>query len=129
MAKDPTALGEFQSLTKLIASDPPPTAGTVEAMSLDTTRANDAKMLNDYLATAGENGFPELTSAAGKDMVEMLNGKPVSQEIHNAVKAKLDSMMKDKDWVTRFENREQRAMTEFQIATVILTAEVAQKAA
>jgi hypothetical protein len=129
MAKDPTALAEFQNLTKLIASDPPPAAGTVEAMSLETSRTNDAKMLNDYLATAGENGFPELTSAAGKDMVEMLNGKPVSQEIHNAVKAKLDSMMKDKDWVTRFENREQRAMTEFQIATVILTAEVAQKAA
>jgi hypothetical protein len=129
IGKDPATFAEFQNLTRLIASDPPAAAGTVEAMSLDTTRANDAKMLNDYLATAGENGFPELTSAAGKDMVEMLNGKPVSQQIHDAVKAKLDSMLKDKDWVTRFENREQRAMREFQIATVILTAEVAQKAA
>jgi hypothetical protein len=130
LAQDPVAFGEMQSLAKVIAGEAaPPAAGTIEAMSLDTTRVNDAKMLNDYLATAGENGFPELKSAAGKDMVEMLNGKPVSEEIHNAVKAKLDSMLKDKDWVTRFENREQRAMTEFQIATVILSAPVMGKAA
>jgi hypothetical protein len=84
-------------------------------------------MLNDYLATAGENGFPDLTSAAGKDMVEMLNGKPVSQKIHNAVQTKLNQMLKDKDWVTRFENREQRALRECQIATVVLTAPVVAK--
>jgi hypothetical protein len=129
ISKDPGALSEFQNLTKLIASEPaPPAAGTVEAMSLETSRTNDAKMLTDYLASAGENGFPDLGSVAGKDMVEMLNGKPVSQEIHNAVKAKLDAMMKDKDWVTRFENREQRALREFQIATVVLTAPVMAKA-
>jgi hypothetical protein len=128
LAKDPTSFAEFQGLTKQIAKEPEPAAGTAEAMALETSRTNDAKMLNDYLATAGENGFPELTSAAGKDMVEMLNGKPVSQEIHNAVKAKFDAMLKDKDWVTRFENREQRAMREFQIATVVLTAPVIAKA-
>lgn len=113
--------------TTLIAGPPAPAAGTAEAMALETSRTNDARMLNAYLATAGKNGFPELTSAAGKDMVEMLNGKPVSQEIHDAVKTKLDAMLKDKDWVTRFENREQRAMREFQIATVILTADVVAK--
>jgi hypothetical protein len=129
-AQDPATFAEFQSLTRLIAKEPgPPAAGTAEALALETSRTNDAKMLNDYLATAGENGFPELTSAAGKDMVEMLNGKPVSQEIHTAVKAKLDSMLKDKDWVTRFENREQRAMREFSIATVILSSNVMEKAA
>jgi hypothetical protein len=127
LANDPTSFAEFQSLTTLIAGPPAPAAGTTEAMALETSRTNDTKMLNDYLATAGENGFPELTSAAGKDMVEMLNGKPVSQEIHDAVKTKLDAMLKDKDWVTRFENREQRAMREFQIATVILTADVVAK--
>jgi hypothetical protein len=128
LAKDPTSFAEFQGLTKIIAKEPEPDAGTAEAMAMETSRANDAKMLNDYLATAGENGFPELTSAAGKDMVEMLKGKPVGQEIHDAVKTKFDAMLKDKDWVTRFENREQRAMREFQIATVILTADVMEKA-
>lgn len=128
LAQDPTAFGELQSLAKVIAGKPAPVASTVEAMSLETTRSNDAKMLNDYLASAGKNGFPDLTSPAGKDMVEMLNGKPVSQEIHTAVKAKLDAMFKDKEWVTRFDNREQRAMREFQIATVVLTAPVMEKA-
>jgi hypothetical protein len=128
LAQDPTAFGELQNLTKTIAKEPEPAAGTAEAMALETSRTNDAKMLNDYLAAAGENGFPELTSVVGKDMVEMLNGKPVSQEIHDAVKVKLDSMLKDKDWVTRFENREQRAMREFQMATVVLTAPVMEKA-
>lgn len=129
LAQDPASFAEFQSLTALIAREPEASvAGTAEAMALELSRANDARMLNDYLATAGENGFPELTSAAGKDMVEMLNGKPVSQEIHNAVKAKLDSMLKDEDWVRRFENREQRAMREFQIATVVLSAHVIAEA-
>ncbi len=94
LAKDPYSVAEFQSLTRLIASPPAPAAGTTEALSLETSRSNDAKMLSDYLATAGENGFPELTSAAGKDMVEMLRGKPVSQEIHDAVQSKLNGIDK-----------------------------------
>ena len=129
LAQDPTTFAEFQSLTKVIATPPPPAAGTVEAMSLETTRANDARMLNDYLATAGKDGFPDPTSAVGKDLVEMLAGKPISQQLHDAVAAKLDAMIKDKDWVTRFESREQLAMRQWQLATHLLAANVSEKAA
>ena len=128
IAKDPTTFAEFQSLTKVIATPLPPTAGTAEAMALETSRANDARMLNDYLATAGKDGFPDPTSDVGKDLVEMLAGKPISQQLHDAVQAKLDACFKDKDWVTRFESREQLAMRQFQLATHLLAANVMEKA-
>jgi hypothetical protein len=128
LAKDPTVFAEFASLTKVIATPPPPAAGTTEALSLETSRANHARMLNDYLATAGKDGFPDPTSPAGKDLVEMLAGKPISQQLHDAVQAKLDACFKDKDWVTRFESREQLAMRQFQLATHLLAANVMEKA-
>jgi hypothetical protein len=128
LAKDPTVFAEFQSLTKVIATPPPPAAGTAEAMALETSRTNDARMLNEFLAaTAGKDGFPDPKSAIGKDLVEMLNGKSISQELHDAVQAKLDSMLKDKDFVTRFENREQRAMLDWQCATHLLAANIMEK--
>jgi hypothetical protein len=124
LANDPATFAEFQGLTKVIATPVPPAAGTAEAMALETSRANDSRMLNDYLATAGKDGFPDPTSAAGKDLVEMLAGKPISQQLHDAVQAKLDACFKDKDWVARFESREQLAMRQFQLATHLLAANV-----
>lgn len=127
LAKDPTVFAEFQGLTKVIATPPPPAAGTAEAMALETSRTNDARMLNEFIvATAGKDGFPDPKSPIGKDLVEMLEGKTISQELHDAVQAKLDSMIKDKDWVTRFENREQIAMLNFRCATGLLAANISE---
>lgn len=129
LAKDPTVFAEFQGLTKVIATPPPPVAGTAEAMAQETTRANDARMLNEFLASAvGKDGFPDPTSAIGKDLVEMLNGKAISQELHDAVQVRLDSFLKSKEWVTRFENREPVAMFDWHCATGLLAANISENA-
>lgn len=119
VAQDPVAFADFQKLTTLVAKNP-----TTETLAGALADFNGKALVDQFLA-APPAGFPELTSAAGKDLVEMLNGKPLSQETHDAVAAKFDAMLKDKDWVTRFENREQRAMREWHLATNLLAAEVA----
>jgi hypothetical protein len=115
-AQDPTAFSHFQALSKTIA-------GGIAEVASATTAANDAKLVSDFLA-APPAGFPDLQTPAGKDLAEILQGKSITPELRTAVKAKLDSMIADREWGKRLEAKDQTALREFQIATVLLTAEV-----
>jgi hypothetical protein len=118
-AQDPTAFSEFQALTRTIA-------GGTTALAEATAAANNAKMTADFLAGPLPAGFPDLSTPAGAELAEILQGKKqISPELRTAVKAKLDSMIADREWGKRFEAKDQRAMREFQLATTLLTAEVA----
>jgi hypothetical protein len=56
-------------------------------------------------------------------------GKPITPELHLAVKAKLDSLIADREWGKRLEAKDQTALKEFYLATTLLSADVAEKAA
>lgn len=119
IGQDPTTFAEFQALTKTAA------AGTA-ALAEATSAANNAKMVNDFLAGPLPSGFPDLATSAGADLAQILKGeKTISPELHRAVQDKLDLMIADAGWRDRFDAKDQTALREFQLATVLLTAEVA----
>jgi len=120
---DPTAFAEFAALTKTIA-------GGTEAVASANAAANNAKMVADFLAGPLPAGFPGLSTPAGAELAQILKGeKQITPELHSAVKAKLDSMIADREWGKRFEAKDQTATREFQLATTLLTAQVVGKAA
>jgi hypothetical protein len=115
---DPTAFSEFQTLTKTIA-------GGTAALAEATSAANNAKLVSDFLAGPLPAGFPDLSTPAGAELAEILQGKKhITPELKGAVKAKLDSMIADAGWRTRFDAKDQTALREFQLATTLLTADV-----
>lgn len=119
VGQDPTAFAEFQALHRTAA-------GGTAALAEATSAANDAKMVNDFLAGPLPSGFPELSTPAGADLAQILkNEKTISPELHRAVQEKLNSMIADAGWRDRFDAKDQVALREFQLATVLLTAEVA----
>lgn len=124
LAKDPTALSEFRTLTTTIAS------GGIAAVAEANAAANSAKLVADFLAGPLPAGFPELSTPEGAELAQILKGdKQITPELHRAVKAKLDSMIADEGWRARFEAKDQKALREFQLATTLLTADVSEKAA
>lgn len=119
IASDPASFAEFQALTTTMAAAT--TAGLAEA----TTAANNAKMTADFLAGPLPSGWPDLSTPAGAELALILKGeKTITPELHQAVKAKLDSMLASADWRARFDAKDQVALREFQLSTVLLTAEV-----
>ena len=122
-AQDPAAFAEFRALTTSAA-------GNTAALAEANAAANNAKLVADFLAGPLPAGFPELSTPAGAELAEILQGKKqITPELHRAVKAKLDSMIADSGWRASFEAKDQRALREFQLATTLLTAEVSEKAA
>jgi hypothetical protein len=74
-------------------------------------------------------GFPELSTPAGAELAQILKGeKTITPDLHRAVQAKLDSMIADAGWRSRFDAKDQTALREFQLATTLLTADVSEKA-
>jgi hypothetical protein len=123
VGNDPTAFSEFAALTKTIAGG---TAAVAEA----TSKANDAKMTADFLAGPLPAGFPDLGTPVGAELAQILKGeKTISPELHQAVKHKLDGMIASADWRARFDGKDETALREFQLATVLLTADVAGRTA
>ena len=117
---DPTAFSEFQALTKTAA-------GGIAQVASATTAANDAKLVSDFLA-APPSGWPDKETPAGKDLTEILQGKPITPELHRAVKAKLDSLIRDQEWGKRLDARDETAVKEFYLATTLVNATVSEKA-
>jgi len=98
-----TAFAEFAALTKTIA-------GGTEAVASANAAANNAKMVADFLAGPLPAGFPGLSTPAGAELAQILKGeKQITPELHSAVKAKLDSMIADREWGKRFEAKDQTA--------------------
>jgi hypothetical protein len=123
VGQDPAAFAEFQTLTKTVAGG---TAAVAEA----TSKANDAKMTADFLAGPLPAGFPDLGTPVGAELAQILKGeKTISPELHRAVKNKLDSMIASADWRARFDAKDETALRDWHLATVLLTAPVAEKAA
>jgi hypothetical protein len=100
-------------------------AATTEGLAEATSTANNAKMVDEFLAGPLPNGFPDLSTPAGAELAQILKGeKTITPELHQALKTKLDSMIASVDWRARFNAKDQTAAREFQIATTLLTAEV-----
>ena len=119
LAQDPASFAEFQALTKTVAQ------GTM-ALAEATSAANNAKMVNEFLAGPLPTGFPDLSTPAGAELAQILKGeKQITPDLHRAVQDKLDSMIADEGWRTRFDAKDQLALREWHLATVLLTAEVA----
>jgi hypothetical protein len=111
-------------LTTTIAS------GGIAAVAEANAASNNAKLVADFLAGPLPAGFPELSTPEGAELAQILKGeKQITPELHRAVKAKLDSMIADEGWRARFDAKDQRALYEFQLSTVLLTSEVSEKAA
>jgi len=125
LAQDPVAFGDFQKLTATIVAGNP----TTETLAGALSDFNGRKLVDQFLAGPLPSGFPDLSTPAGADLAEVLRGKPISPELHAAVKAKLDSMITDREWGKRFDAKDQTAMREFQLATTLLSADVSEKAA
>ena len=102
-------------------------ANPSSAAASATTAANDAKLLSDFLA-APPSGWPAKETPAGKDLAEILQGKPITPELHRAVKAKLDSLIRDQEWGKRLDARDETAVKEFYLATTLVNATVSEKA-
>jgi Histidine kinase len=117
---DPTAFSEFQALTKTAA-------GGIAEVASATAAANDAKLVSDFLA-APPAGWPDAETPAGKDLAEILQGKPISQELHDAVTKKLSSLLRDQEWAKRLEARDEAAVKTFYLATTLASAAVSEKA-
>ncbi len=121
-AQDPTAFGEFRTLTKTIAGG---TAAVAEA----TSAANNAQMVAAFLS-APPSGFPDLSTPAGAELAQILKGeKTITPDLHSAVRKKLSEMENDAAWRARFDAKDQVALRDWHLATVLLTADVAEKAA
>jgi hypothetical protein len=117
LAQDPAAVGEFQSLTKTAAG-----SVTVDTLAHKLSDFNGAKMVDDFLAGPLPMGFPDLSTPAGADLAQILKGeKTITPDLHRAVQAKLDSMIADAGWRSRFDAKDQTALREFQLATTLLS--------
>jgi hypothetical protein len=115
---DPATFAEFQALTTTAA-------GNTAALAEATAAANNAKLVADFLAGPLPEGFPELSTPAGVDLAEILQGKKqITPDLHRQVKVKLDSMIADSGWRDRFDAKDQTALRQFQLATTLLTADV-----
>lgn len=121
LAQDPSAVADFQHLTRLAAGKP-----TVETLAHNLSDFNGAKMVDEFLSGPLPAGFPDLSTPAGADLAEVLRGKPITPELHGAVQAKLDSMIADAGWRARFDAKDQVALREFQLATTLLSGTVAE---
>jgi len=72
LGNDPATLSEFHTLTKLVASDPPTSAGTVEAAAAAAAKVNDDAHLADFIKGARDR-FP-----VSDDVIQQIaEGRPV----------------------------------------------------
>jgi hypothetical protein len=121
-AQDPASFAEFRSLTTTVA-------GGIAAVAEANAATNNAKLVADFLAGPLPAGFPELSTPEGAELAQILKGeKQITPDLHQRIKSKLDSMISDSGWRARFDAKDERALREFQLSTVLLTADISEKA-
>jgi hypothetical protein len=117
---DPATFAEFQALTKIVAGNP-----TTETLADALSDFNGKTLVDQFLAGPLPAGYPDLESAAGKDLAQMLRGeKTISPELRQAVQKKLNELTADAGWRARFEARDQAATRDFQLACGLLASGV-----
>src|SRR5262245_27325008 len=88
-----------------------------------TPEEREARRMDETKNYLEANGFPMRDTPEGDDLWNMFEGRsPVSPELQAQAEKKLASFRNDADWRQRLEQKEERAVREFHLATGIIAA-------
>jgi hypothetical protein len=112
---------------KYLAGDPSARKEMADLVKASLATPDESEFVT-RMAALQKFGLPSPDTEAGKDLLEVISGKPISIETRRAVEAKRSQLMADKGFVQKYLDGDAEARRVFTTINVLMAAQVERRA-